>query len=1356
MSSDYVNPFTKEAEEFKRYIRSTNPNEDVEIIPYYYDPNKPDQLQSSLQDSDPDTRIAFFAHHGEDLFGRPAKELGSVLQNTKYKNCYAGSCKFEDIASLPEYSNLHDFYYRPGYQWFGVNPGSNPYKGEEGIKYAMYSTLQDKNTRLKDEEYKKQYKSIVDDFQNKWKDNMFVPGTSTDDYAGDLNPEYTAALNKLTAQTSDISKKQHMLRASINNPVFGTDYKVLNPSGMQPKEALTTKKMGGWLDAYDKAQLGKIVKKGLKSIKKLNPVKVADKVVPQVGGLLNPAVLMGVENVNAMSISPLNWIPGYGQKLQGKGQAFRKFGNDLQHVKDAQVLSPAGGSKMRIGRKQIISEGNWAQPNEVNESYPGVFEATINPQVKGTNLDYKKIHNRNGVLITDAKGQNLPEIPISDPGLSFNRRLPFSNRYIPIDKDKLIKKEFDLARTAPHLQSLAEKGLGAAGVIALHDYIQGDDKRDWYPQIKNYLDKSYNKVSKYVEPYLPKEEDGGGWLDELDDEYRRGGQRRRRGTSKNIQSSINDVFRRNYDIFGPGGKRRYNPRSRYEEGGLLDQYQTRGEKLPESVLAKPAITKEQDSKYDIYKQVSKKPELTIEKKREFTPEEQAYSDKVKARIANPAADIGILPANMVSALTRFQYLTPEEIARVTNNPAETAGLAANLMTQQLLGDVAGYTFSKGLMHAANTLPGLKKTLSNKINDFGEAAVKVKENMQRSPNNPFKKTLSATEMEELKNIRVAGSIADDMNISDIEKIESLLKQDVKDDVLIKLTGQNREELKNQLAGLRNPKSKSKTLSQELEPPLSEIELDMSDLLSDMYSRSRDLSIGDYDIDRVSPMVSTGRRWEQIPITDDPDLNITMRQETNNPYTYSDPNYLTDASRFINERRFREGQTSDYITNIPPVLQRRMVDKVQEYPVINTHGYEPLINSLTKRSTANPAGAMRGAVKTVLGSPKGSKFIPSGSLSSDSYNMSLRAIPSLLDKKAVDVNFLGYNSMNTMGYLTKAGQSPNIIADEMNTIIKKLNKKLPRKEKIPYAVVKDDNVLYPGIGVTRKKMGGWLNKAQDGKEYSDAEANYLNRKAYEESLAQARKDYVNDFVKQGTQDALLNSPFNFIAGITPAGAGIFAAQSALSLGQNVANKEYFDAGLDALFAAPLLKGAKPAVKKVATKVLEKAPWRFKPQKGKIYRQVGKPGFEDAVKEKKVYDKGQKEFLENYPETNYLGEYNEATNAKGLYMKKPSPAPFFSKDQLFFPTNRKATGKGFKKTKNSDAEYLFEGNVPDEALLPRYMDKYLKPGTNSNIFVLRPEYNDLSNFNVYQRDWLRGYKPVKIPKQKMGGWLDKYNNF
>lgn len=67
----------------------------------------------------------------------------------------------------------------------------------------------------------------------------------------------------------------------------------------------------------------------------------------------------------------------------------------------------------------------------------------------------------------------------------------------------------------------------------------------------------------------------GGWLDELDEEYRRGGsvnplmrsRSKRASTKKNIQSSINKIFLRNYDLFGPGGKNIYDPKAKYQQGG---------------------------------------------------------------------------------------------------------------------------------------------------------------------------------------------------------------------------------------------------------------------------------------------------------------------------------------------------------------------------------------------------------------------------------------------------------------------------------------------------------------------------------------------------------------------------------------------------------------------------------------------------------------------------------------------------------------------------------------------------------------------------------------------------------------------
>lgn len=89
----------------------------------------------------------------------------------------------------------------------------------------------------------------------------------------------------------------------------------------------------------------------------------------------------------------------------------------------------------------------------------------------------------------------------------------------------------------------------------------------------------------------------GGWLDEIEDEFRRGGgyatppklrrKAKKYGTSKNIQSSINKIFTknklftRNYDVFGPSGKNIYNPNSKYEKGGVwLEEYQKKGEVKP--------------------------------------------------------------------------------------------------------------------------------------------------------------------------------------------------------------------------------------------------------------------------------------------------------------------------------------------------------------------------------------------------------------------------------------------------------------------------------------------------------------------------------------------------------------------------------------------------------------------------------------------------------------------------------------------------------------------------------------------------------------------------------------------------------
>jgi len=73
-------------------------------------------------------------------------------------------------------------------------------------------------------------------------------------------------------------------------------------------------------------------------------------------------------------------------------------------------------------------------------------------------------------------------------------------------------------------------------------------------------------------------------LGENTEEMRRGGisplQRMvspRRHTSKNIKSSINKLFLRNHDLFGPAGRNIYDSKSKYRDGGgWLDEYQEGG------------------------------------------------------------------------------------------------------------------------------------------------------------------------------------------------------------------------------------------------------------------------------------------------------------------------------------------------------------------------------------------------------------------------------------------------------------------------------------------------------------------------------------------------------------------------------------------------------------------------------------------------------------------------------------------------------------------------------------------------------------------------------------------------------------
>ena len=233
-----------------------------------------------------------------------------------------------------------------------------------------------------------------------------------------------------------------------------------------------------------------------------NPLAIADALIPM--PTPQQLLLMGMPLGNRMSLSPMNLMPGYGTVMKGEGQAFRKFGNSMDDIIERQLFGPSGGSKFRIGRDQIVNEGNWANAKNFDEAYSGVFGAKVNPKVEGTNLSYSRMSNRNGVLIRDKAGNLLPDIPIEDPGLTFHRRLPFSNRYVPINKQKLIDKKFQLATQLPYVQSLGEKyvtGLGYAGLagaMGAPEVVDLYNKYTGVTEAKKWTKDQYYDFLKYM------------------------------------------------------------------------------------------------------------------------------------------------------------------------------------------------------------------------------------------------------------------------------------------------------------------------------------------------------------------------------------------------------------------------------------------------------------------------------------------------------------------------------------------------------------------------------------------------------------------------------------------------------------------------------------------------------------------------------------------------------------------------------------------------------------------------------------------------------------------------------------------
>jgi hypothetical protein len=110
----------------------------------------------------------------------------------------------------------------------------------------------------------------------------------------------------------------------------------------------------------------------------------------------------------------------------------------------------------------------------------------------------------------------------------------------------------------------------------------------------------------------------------------------------------------------------------------------------------------------------------------------------------------------------------------------------------------------------------------------------------------------------------------------------------------------------------------------------------------------------------------------------------------------------------------------------------------------------------------------ATNKVKNADEGKTFIPSSSLSTDSYPLSYKILPKFLEEGEINVGYHGYQNLNLMGFSNRIGLNPQYNLKEVNTVIDKI-RKISGKN-IPYAYMDDSgNIKAPVISATRTNVG-----------------------------------------------------------------------------------------------------------------------------------------------------------------------------------------------------------------------------------------------------------------------------------------------
>ena len=126
--------FITEAENLRTFYNRTDPETQVDILPFYGE-EEFQNVKKSLEGITDEDQVFIFGHSGSRIGNVDNEVLAKTLKDSGVKNCSLGSCGFERY--IEPYKGIPNLTYRGKDSWLGVNPRA------DNLTSAMYSRVND-------------------------------------------------------------------------------------------------------------------------------------------------------------------------------------------------------------------------------------------------------------------------------------------------------------------------------------------------------------------------------------------------------------------------------------------------------------------------------------------------------------------------------------------------------------------------------------------------------------------------------------------------------------------------------------------------------------------------------------------------------------------------------------------------------------------------------------------------------------------------------------------------------------------------------------------------------------------------------------------------------------------------------------------------------------------------------------------------------------------------------------------------------------------------------------------------------------------------------------------------------------